>query len=79
MKIEIEDDVKEYLDKVLHDNGAEAWYTGQVRLDLSDYNGAIKFIINQLFFERMVRLANDGKKINFDYPLKGGIKVKGEE
>lgn len=75
MMIEIEDDVKEYLDKILHNDGAEAWYTGQVRLDLTDYNGAIKSLANQLCFERMVHLSNDKKEITFDFPFDKGIRI----
>lgn len=73
--IVIDDDVKEYLDKVLNDDGAEAWYTEQIRLDLKDYNGAIKALANKITFERMVRISNDGKKIDFDFPFKTSIRI----
>ena len=50
MKIEIDDEVKVFLDKWLYGEGAEAWYCGGVKLDLQDYNGAIKSIVNRLDF-----------------------------
>jgi len=58
MKIEISEETLEFLNKWLYDNGAEAWYTSQIKLDLSDYDGAIKDMANQIAF---LRCLNDGK------------------
>lgn len=72
-KIEIEDDVKEYLDDVLHADGQEAYYCGGIDLDLTDYNGAIKSMANALYFQR--RLA-DGNLSLGTPPFEECIKVK---
>ena len=57
MKIEISNDVKEYLDVVLNGVAEGAWYENGVKLDLTDYDGAIRVVANQLEFWRT--LAND--------------------
>ena len=57
MKIEITDEVKEYLDVVLHGVAEGAWYESGIKLDLTDYDGAIRTVANQLEFWRA--LAND--------------------
>ena len=50
--IQIEKDVKEYLDELLFGDGQEAWYCGGIKLDLKDYNGAIKQLANNYHFQR---------------------------
>ena len=57
MKIEITEEVKEYLDTVLYGVAEGAWYENQVELDITDYDGAIRVVANQLEFWRA--LAND--------------------
>jgi len=71
--VEIEDDVREYLDDILHADGAEAWYCGGIELDLQDYNGAIKSMANGLYFQR--RLADENLSLGTP-PFEVGIKVK---
>jgi len=44
--IEISEELKKYLDEVAYGNGAEAWYTEQIKLPLDDYDYTIKSILN---------------------------------
>ena len=43
--IEISDELYEYLKDLRHADGAEAWYTAQISLDLDDMDAMIKNII----------------------------------
>jgi len=43
--IEISDELYEYLKDLRHADGAEAWYTAQIKLDLDDMDAMIKNII----------------------------------
>jgi len=43
--IEISDELYEYLKDLRHADGAEAWYTAQISLDLDDMDATIKDII----------------------------------
>ena len=45
MNIEISDELYEYLKDLRHADGAEAWYTAQIKLDLDDMDATIKDII----------------------------------
>lgn len=70
MNIEITDRVKDYLDMILHGVAEGAWYENQIKLDLTDYDGAIRTVANQLEFWRA--LANDSLSPNliFDKEIK---------
>lgn len=69
----IDDETKEHLDKILNDNGAEAYYTVNIELDLKDYNGAIRQLANDLYFANC--LLND--KLPLDgIPFKRTIRTK---
>jgi len=46
--IMISREVWEYLNIVLYAQGEAAWYENQIELDLTDYDGAIKSIVNQM-------------------------------
>jgi hypothetical protein len=70
--IRIEGEVKEYLDEILYGDGAEAYYTGGIELDLTDYNGAIKVMANYIEFQRV--LLNE--RLDYNPPFKEGIKIK---
>jgi len=41
-------EVFEYLSMVLYSQGEAAWYENQIELDLTDYDGAIKSVVNQM-------------------------------
>jgi len=69
--IEIESDVKAYLDKILFGDAQEAHYTAGIKLDMEDYNGAIKQMANRLYFERC--LTNDTLSLD-DMPFEDGIR-----
>lgn len=43
--IEVSDELYEYLKEVRYNDGAEAWYTEQIKLDLDNLDDAIKRII----------------------------------
>ena len=66
----ISDEVREYLDKILHAQGEEAWYTSQIELDLTDYNGAIKSVINQLYFWKALAEGSLAPHTEFDKEIK---------
>jgi len=75
MEIETSDETQEYLDKWLHDTGAEAYYTANISLDMKDYDGAIKDMANHIAFQRA--LLNG--KMHGPYPFKKTIRKKEEE
>ena len=43
--IEISNELYEYLKDLRHADGAEAWYTAQISLDLDDMDATIKSVI----------------------------------
>ena len=74
--IEISDEVLEYLSMITHSQGEAAWYENHIKLDLHDYDGAIKSIVNQM--ETWRALANDQLSPNFYFETEIRVIVEEE-
>ena len=64
--IEISDEFYEYLKELRYADGAEAWYTEQIELDLDDMDATIKDIIKNR--DMYVAWIDDKLTSNKNYP-----------
>ena len=69
----ISDEVKEYLDDVLHGVAEGAWYEAGIKLDLEHYDGAIRIVANQLEFWRALANESLAPKIIFEEEIRQKI------